>query len=537
MPTQIYGASPSTTPTGTMTVDIDDGTTTWSVPLSALGPAIGLGASVTISGATTIYVGQVIAYTITDYDSFLAYTASVTAGSVSITGDSISFTAPSTAQTVTLTITAGGISRDISLVVLAATVATPSITSPTTGATNQLATESVTASAFSWVGVSDTHLNSDWELSTNSGFTGVVQSSYADATYKTSWSVTGLSVSTTYYLRTRQHGTANGWSAWSTGVSFTTASSFNSYISTPNATPGSFGASFEGGYYAGEMWEELVESSTSTAIGTGTKTFTVPDMTSTPIVYSGQSLEVRSRANPANKMIGTVTGANGTTLTLSISSVGGSGTFTDWSVMATYRIIDAPKSSGENSAIAIKNANTALPTACQTLTEGWKGTLAMVAADNSTVYPAAWWARGLSIGGYTDWYVPARDELELSWRNLKPTADANYASADRPTGATPSYMNLGSLGDTANTHGLNNNSNPTGAAYTTGSPAQVAAGIGFRTGETNAFAYGSYFYWSCSEYSTTGAWGQLWISGYPGYQNFTNKTYAYYVRAVRRSVI
>ena len=236
-------------------------------------------------------------------------------------------------------------------------------------------------------------------------------------------------------------------------------------------------------------------------------------------------------------MIGTVTGANGTTLTLSISSVGGSGTFTDWSVMATYRIIDAPKSSGENSAIAIKNANTALPTACQTLTEGWKGTLAMVAADNSTVYPAAWWARGLSIGGYTDWYVPARDELELSWRNLKPTADTNYASADRPTGATPSYMNLGSLGDTANTHGLNNNSNPTGAAYTTGSPAQVAAGIGFRTGETNAFAYGSYGYWSCSEYSTAYAWFQYWASGDPGGQDYYGKTAAYYVRAVRRSII
>ena len=44
-------------------------------------------------------------------------------------------------------------------------------------------------------------------------------------------------------------------------------------------------------------------------------------------------------------------------------------------------------------------------------------------------------------------------------------------------------------------------------------------------------------YWSCSEYSTTGAWGQYWHSGNPGYQFNANKTSAYYVRAVRRSVL
>ena len=127
--------------------------------------------------------------------------------------------------------------------------------------------------------------------------------------------------------------------------------------------------------------------------------------------------------------------------------------------------------------------------------------------------------------------------MELAWRNLKPTAEANYTTANRATGATPDYKNLGSYGDTANTHGLNNNSSPTGAAYSSGTPAQVAAGKNFRTGESEAFAYASYYYWSASEYSTAYSWFQGWNSGGPGNQDGTTKTNALYVRAVRRSII
>lgn len=309
-------------------------------------------------------------------------------------------------------------------------------------------------------------------------------------------------------------------------------------IPTPTPTPANFGDPLEGGFYAGMIWNELVQSATSTTIGTGSKTFAVPSMTGAPIVYAGQQLEVRSRANPANKMVGTVTDAVGTSLTLNVTSVGGSGTFADWSIMSRYRVIVAPKASGENASVAIKNANTALPTACQTLTEGLRATQAMRDADTSTVYPAAHWARSLNINGFSDWYIPARDELELCWRNLKPVTDNNYATADRATGATPNYANNGSYGDTANTHGRNNNSAPVGAAYTSGAPAQTAAAA-FRTGGAEAFEYGSAVYWTSSEYSAITAWSQLWYSSNPGpgYQNIGNKDNAYRVRAVRRSVI
>jgi hypothetical protein len=394
------------------------------------------------------------------------------AGTVNISGDTITFTAPGTPGSVSLTLTVDGQPTVFAVNVQAAGVAKPANTSPADGAINIGASPSLQSSAFATYGLADTHLASRWTV--YQGGTQVHSSGWrTDAL--TSYAVPAgvMSVSTAYTWTVEHRGNALGDSPASTATSFTTAATFNSYIATPAATPANFGDALEGGFYAGMVWEQRTQSATSTTIGTGSKTFTVPSMTSAPIVYAGQTLEVRSRANPANKMIGTVTGALGTSLTINVTSVGGSGTFSDWSVMARHRIIVAPKASGEHAGIALKNANTALPTACQTLTEGFAATQAMRDADTSTVYPAAHWARNLSINGFADWYIPARDELELCWRNLKPATDNNYVTENRPTGASFNYANNGSYGDTANTHGLNNNSSPTGAAYTAAVPGQT----------------------------------------------------------------
>lgn len=312
----------------------------------------------------------------------------------------------------------------------------------------------------------------------------------------------------------------------------------NSFIVTPTATPAAFGDAFEGGFYAGMIWNEITQSSTSKLIATGSQSFTVADMTVSPIVYYGQTLEVRSRANPNNKMVGTVTGAAGTQLTINVTSVGGSGTLSDWSIMSRYRVIIAPKATGETTR-AYKNADTAAPSACQTLTEGYKATQAMIAAGTSTVYPAAHFCAGLSIGGKADWYLPARDELELLWRNLKPVTNNNYTGTDRPLGFTASYQNLGSYTDTSSSHGNNLNSSPAGGAYSTTVPGQVAAGKNFRSGESEALSFGANAYWSSTEYSATQAWVHSVSSGAVGYQDgtVTKSTTAPYVRAVRRSII
>ncbi len=611
--------------------------------LSILGSGNLALASTSLAGNKTIYSTQTIEYTITNYNVFSDYSVHVNAGSVVIVGNVISFTAPSLAQNVTLTVTMDGVPTLVVLTVLPAGINTPIISEPLEGATNVLPDSLVSTEGFSAFGLPDTHLNTDWEIWSGVGGTGVLLASLEQSTSnKTSWVLPNIALNTKHYLRVRYCGDLFGYSGWAevgfttisdsvvtptitwpipgaTGVSetpiftssnfttiglpdthlntdwelwsgagrtgtliwsslsntgnktsvtipsglvavnteyhlsvryrgvslgasewvtasFTTASSFNNYIATPTPTPLNYGDPFEGGFYMGLFWNQISQSTSSKTLATGTQVFTVPDMTAVPLVYAGQQLEVRSRANPANKFIGTVIGAIGTSLTLNVSSIGGSGTFSDWSVMSKFRHIEAPKASGEHAGIALKNANTALPAACQTLTEGWEATLAMVAAGDATTYPAAHWARNLVIGGKNDWHIPARDVLELSWRNGKPTTDANYITANRETAQTFDYKRDGSVGDTANTHGTNNNSFPVGAAYTSSVPAQTTA-TAFKAGGVEAFEYGSAYYWSSSDYNVTSAWRQYWDSSLPGRQNSVGKASAYRVRASRRSII
>ena len=493
------------------------------------------GGGPTLQGDTAPYIAQTKTYQITNYSSFSTYSVSVSSGTVSISGDAITYTAPATAGNVDLTMLVDSHPTVFTITVQAAGVGKPTNISPLDGASGVTESPTLQSSAFTAYGLPDTHLASRWTV--YQGGSQVHSSGWRNNAL-TSYTVPAgvLSVSTTYNWTVEHRGTSLGDSPESTATGFATAKSFNSYIPAPTATPAKFGDPLEGGFYAGMIWNQLVQSATSTTIGVGSKTFTVPDMVSAPIVYAGQLLEIRSRANPANKMTGTVTGALGTSLTINVTSVGGAGTFSDWSIMSRYRVIVAPKASGEHAGIALKNANTALPTACQTLTEGFAATQAMRDADSSTVYPAAHWARNLNIGERTDWYIPARDELELCWRNLKPTTTANYVTANRPAAASFSYANNGSYGDTANTHGTNNNSSPTGAAYTASVPGQTAA-TAFRTGGAEAYEFGSAYYWSSSDYSASYAWFQYWGSSFPGFQFNDLKTGTYRVRAVRRSVI
>ena len=117
------------------------------------------------------------------------------------------------------------------------------------------------------------------------------------------------------------------------------------------------------------------------------------------------------------------------------------------------------------------------------------------------------WARGLTIGGFQDWAIPARDQLELLYRNLKPADDENSGSfrdGDNPSSLPPGYP------------------------YTDEAPAQTGVEA-FKDGGAEAF--GASWYWASTQDSADNAWYQYFDIGY---QDWSSKHHRGRARAVRQ---
>jgi hypothetical protein len=175
--------------------------------------------------------------------------------------------------------------------------------------------------------------------------------------------------------------------------------------------------------------------------------------------------------------------------------------------VATHYLIVAPKASGENSGRTwgVYGTTTGITSDINGPTNS--ASLAALGAS----YEAAKFCEDLTIGDYSDWYLPAKNELEVLYYFLKPTTTANYTGSGSNANAV--------------------SPEPISTNYTSGSPAQTTAtGInGFRIGEANAFA--SAYYWSSTEYVANSAW----VQGFDdGLQGSFNKGGSIYVRAVRR---
>lgn len=132
-------------------------------------------------------------------------------------------------------------------------------------------------------------------------------------------------------------------------------------------------------------------------------------------------------------------------------------------------------------------------------------------------YQAATFCEGLNSGGYTDWYLPAKNELEVCYFFLKPSTTTNSVGT---------YS--GSNANAVSPEPLNTN-------YSSGTPAQTSA-TNFRSGASSQeFDSGVSFYWSSSESNSTGARGQYFHNGLQGDQgkNSTSR----WTRAIRRIAI
>jgi hypothetical protein len=172
--------------------------------------------------------------------------------------------------------------------------------------------------------------------------------------------------------------------------------------------------------------------------------------------------------------------------------------------IADYNLVVGPVSSAQNASVQWKTTNTTTAGTTSVI-DGPTNSTNM----NNASHPAAQFCEGLTIGGFSDWYMPAKNELEVCYYNLKPT------TANNTTGS-----------------GINANAVPARASnYTIGTPAQTTAAAFKDTGAED-FATG--FYWSSTQNSATTGSGQFFSDGT---QYVYAKTASYSVRAIRRIAV
>lgn len=173
--------------------------------------------------------------------------------------------------------------------------------------------------------------------------------------------------------------------------------------------------------------------------------------------------------------------------------------------IADYNIVIGPKSSAENSSKQWKTSNTGGDPTSDINGPSNSSTM------NSSTYPAAQFCEGLTIGGFSDWYMPAKNEFEVCYYNLKPDTQNNTSGSGTNTNAVPSR----------------------GSNYTSGNPAQTSATDFKSPSGAQRFALDTY--WTSTQASNTAGWRQATNNGAQG--NYTYKTYTNFVRAIRRVAV
>ena len=361
------------------------------------------------------------------------------------------------------------------------TIATPAISSPANGTTNlnpatnsPAGIELQTTSVYTPTnGAGSPQTSSEWEVyrwvggggavpptsdPPGANYAAVTGSPFVDTTSPfTSQLVpqSALAVSSTYYARLRYRttnatATDSAWSAWS---SFTTASSFA-------IPPGSL---LGGGYFAGQINDG----------GTIYNLIVAP-------VTSGSLQGQYGGATPTTIQYKTSASADTPSATVQNQVYGGPTT-------------DLFKASGVHPVFStFINGATGPNAGAFNLATGGAG-------------------GGTGIGGFNDWYLPAKNELAVLYFFLKP----NTTSSDTSSGSNPNSV----APYTPNT------------VYGPGFPNQTTSTL-FQAGGAQAFSTATY-YWSSSEYSsgTTSAWNQSFNGGF---QSLSFKNVIFYARAVRR---
>ena len=168
-------------------------------------------------------------------------------------------------------------------------------------------------------------------------------------------------------------------------------------------------------------------------------------------------------------------------------------------------LIISPKAIGQHPKAIVWNKSEKSVAGALSYVDGLANTQAMAEAGSKL----AQWMRGLRIDGFEDWYLPAQDELEILYRNLKPATVENWCYARA---------------------GINLSALPPTRPYTPDHPVQTMLEA-FRKGGPEAFDLEAY--WSSTQHAASAsyAWSQDF---YHGTQYRHHKSVALRARAVRR---
>ena len=167
-----------------------------------------------------------------------------------------------------------------------------------------------------------------------------------------------------------------------------------------------------------------------------------------------------------------------------------------------FAVIHAPKAEGEFDEVALLSSDENVPGA-MSYSDSMANTRALAQAGSELAKKVL----ALTINGFTDWCLPARDVVELAYRHLKPTEEETY----------------GGWRD-----GENPSSVPPGLPYACTAAIVQTAAEAFQAG--NAEAFEDSLYWTSTQYRERSAWYQNF--SYGG-QHLNYKSAELRARAVR----
>jgi len=448
---------------------------------------------VKLDGPTNITKGTTTTYRISNYDAFSQYTASIDLGTVSVTADSVNIVMPgaTVGTQANLTVGQNGLVRTVAIPLEdQRVVLIPRITSPANNSTGLGTSITFQGSAFTSSPAGTlTHTSTDWQISRNSAFTQLIVTQTVSSGDLTKFTAT-VPLGETLYARLRytSNSTVSGWSSAITLSTLpeitapTVTGPATEATATPTFTSSAFTVKPVGGdTHASTSWI-VKDTGANTTIysllnsATAKTEMTIPDGLLRPA--SNYSVTAQYNGALTTSAISSpfvfVTKNDFFPTTPGTPYEGGYYAGRIKIGTQVYALIVSPRAEGtfnDRPGIGINRPNFVL-----TMNDGWTNTVRLYEIAGTSYTCIYRTARLLRIGGYSDWYIPSIAELDVCYRNLKPTANSNAVSS--------------TSGFTGGALGYNPYAVPEGAAYTSSNPRMTTNPL-FAEGGSEAFLIGT----------------------------------------------